>query len=360
MNVISIIMTIFAALGAIDRIFGSKIGLGKEFEKGIILLGQLALSMIGMIIIAPVIAESLSPVFSFVYNQLGIEPSILPASLFANDMGGAPLAKEVAKNSTVGMFNAMIVSSMMGATVSFTIPFALSTLKKSKHKQFTLGLLCGIVTIPIGCIVAGFICKIPVTTLLLNLLPLILFSAIIALGLLYAPNVCIKIFSGLSFIIKAIITFGLVLGIIELLLSTKPIKSAGNMQEAAAICVSAAAILSGAFPLLFIISKVLSKPMALLGNKLNINQNSTLGFVSTLATNATTFEMMNNMDAKGAVLNSAFAVSASFVLADHLAFTLSFSEDYLLPMMIGKVISGLSAILFAIVIFKKTEKNLCD
>ena len=50
MNVLSIIMLVFAILGALDRIIGNKFGLGAEFEKGFMLLGTMALSMIGMII----------------------------------------------------------------------------------------------------------------------------------------------------------------------------------------------------------------------------------------------------------------------------------------------------------------------
>ena len=52
--------------------------------------------------------------------------------------------------------------------------------------------------------------------------------------------------------------------------------------------------------------------MTKLGDKLKINSTSSLAFISNLVTNATTFGMMNEMDRKGTVLNSAFAVS--FVL----------------------------------------------
>lgn len=358
MNVASVIMLIFALLGALDRIIGNKFGIGKEFEKGFLLLGQIVLSMMGMIIIAPVFAQLLSPVFDFVYNVFGIEPSIIPASLFANDMGGAPLAKEIAKNGEIGMYNAMIVSSMMGATVSFTIPFALGCLKKEKHKELILGLLCGIVTIPIGCFVAGLICNLPLGSLLLNLLPLIVFAGIIAAGLFLFPKVCIKIFNVLGILINVIITVGLSLGIIELLLGIKPIASAADATEGALICLNAAVVMSGAFPLLFILSKVLSRPMGLLGKALNIEKTATLGFISSLATNVSTFEMMNHMDRKGAVLNSAFAVSASFVLADHLAFTLVFDSSYLLPMMVGKIVAGVCAVLFALVIYEKVGSKI--
>ena len=358
MNVLSIVMASFAVLGILDRIIGNKFGLGKEFEKGFLLVGELALSMMGMIIVAPIIANLLSDFFNFVYDTLMVEPSIIPASLFANDMGGASLAKEIAQNSVLGMYNAMVVASMMGATVSFTIPFALNCLKKEKHSDLLLGLLCGIVTIPVGCIVAGVICKINFVSLVLNLLPLIIFAVIVAVGLLVVPNVCIKLFNVLGVVIKIIISIGLVLAIIEILFQKKPIALAGDAYEAAQICINAAVVMSGAFPLLFVISKIFAKPMVALGQLLKINSTATLGFVSTLANNVTTFEMMDRMDQKGAILNSAFAVSASFVLADHLAFTLAFEPSYIAPMMVGKIISGLSAILFALLIYKKIKKTV--
>lgn len=360
MNIVSIIMLVFATLGAIDRIIGNKIGIGKEFEKGILLLGQLVLSMMGMIILAPVLAELLSPFFDFIYNTFKIEPSVLPSMLFANDMGGAPFAKEIAKDAELGLFNGMIVASMMGATVSFTIPMALGCLKKEKHKELILGLLCGIITIPVGCFVGGLICGLPILSLLFDLLPLIVFSIITAIGLLLFPKVCVKIFICLGFIIKVMITFGFILGIIDLLLGVKVIEGTADVLAAAEICLNAAVVMSGAFPLLFFISKLFAKPLESLGNRLKINRQSTLGFLSTLANNVSTFEIMNEMDTKGTVLNSAFAVSVSFLLADHLAFTLAFEPSYLLPMMVSKIVSGILAFFVAIWIYKRASNNVRD
>ena len=128
-------MVIFSMLGALDRIFGNKFGLGKEFEKGFLLLGTMSLSMIGMIIISPFISELIKPMLSVIYNRIGIDPSLVPALLFANDMGGAPLAKELAANRDIGMYNALVVSSMFGATISFSIPFALNCVKKDLSGQ---------------------------------------------------------------------------------------------------------------------------------------------------------------------------------------------------------------------------------
>ena len=40
-------MAIFALLGALDRIFGSRFGLGKQFEEGILAIGALSLYISG-------------------------------------------------------------------------------------------------------------------------------------------------------------------------------------------------------------------------------------------------------------------------------------------------------------------------
>ncbi len=50
MSILTIVILVFAAVAAIDYIFGSRLGLGKEFSHAFMLLGTMALSMIGMII----------------------------------------------------------------------------------------------------------------------------------------------------------------------------------------------------------------------------------------------------------------------------------------------------------------------
>ena len=357
MNFVAVFMCVFAVIGAVDRIFGNKIGLGKEFERGFMLFGTMALSMIGMIILAPGIASLLEPLFDFTYKHLGIDPSVIPASVFANDMGGAPLASEIARDPKLGGFNALVVSSMMGATISFTIPFAIGAVKKEKHESVLLGLLCGIVTVPVGCFVSGLMLGINLLTLLFNMLPLVLLSAIIAVGLIFCPNVCVKIFNVFGIFIKVVITAGLALGIIRFLTGYELIRGLDTLESGADVCLNASVVMAGAFPFLYIVGKVLHRPLCRLGKAMNINETSALGFVSTLATNVTTFGMMDEMDRKGTVLNSAFAVSAAFTFAGHLAFTLAFDSSYIAPVMVGKIISGFAALFLAIIIYKRTEKG---
>ena len=99
----------------------------------------MALSMLGMIVVAPAIGQALTPVFDGFYKVFGIDPSVIPASLFANDMGGASLSLEMAADEGLGFFNGLVVSSMMGCTISYTVPFALGIVKKELHGELLLG-----------------------------------------------------------------------------------------------------------------------------------------------------------------------------------------------------------------------------
>lgn len=354
MSVITVVMVVFSMLGALDRIFGCRFGLGKEFERGFMLLGTMALSMIGMIVISPWIAEILSPVFDAVWNLLGIDPSVIPASLFANDMGGAPLAVETAKNSEIGLFNALIVSSMMGCTISFTIPFALGVVDPEFHKPVLLGFLCGIVTIPVGCFFGGLVCGLPLGSLFRNLLPLLIFSGLIACGLFFFPMKCVKVFGIFGTGMKILITIGLALGILRYLTGIEVLPGLASLEEGGLVCLNASAVMSGAFPLMNLLSRILQKPLKILGGRIGINETAALGFVASLATSVTTYGMIHKMDRRGIVLNSAFAVSAAFTFAGHLAFTMAFDAGYVFPMIVGKLIAGVTALLLAMPVEKKT------
>lgn len=356
MNVITMVMLVFSIVGALDRIIGNRFGLGSEFEKGFLMFGKNALSMVGMIVISPWIAEILTPVFQGIWKWFSIDPSVVPASLFANDMGGAQLASQVAVNAQLGKFNGLVVSTMMGVTISFTIPFALGVVNPKSHRWLLLGLLCGVVTVPFGCLIGGMMLQIPFGTLVYNLLPIILFSAIIGFGLFKFPDACVKIFGVFAVFIKIVITIGLAIGIIHFMTDYKLIKNMATLEEGMAICVNASVVMSGAFPLVYVLSKALVKPLGIIVRKLQINEISAVGFLSSLASSITTFGVMDDMDEKGTMLNSAFAVSAAFVFAGHLAFTMALDAAYVPAMIVGKLVAGVLALLLSILVYNRLKK----
>lgn len=357
MDVLSIVFFAFAVLGAIDYVIGNKLGIGKEFERGFMLLGSMALSMIGMIVLAPTLAELMMPVLRFTADVLHLDPSVIPASLLANDMGGAPLSIQVASSEEMGLFNGLIVSAMMGVIISFTVPFALGVVEKEQHGSLFLGLLCGVVAVPFGCFAAGLVCGISIGALLLDLLPIFLMAAVIAVGLMLRPMLCVKIFRAVGFFIKALVIVGLVLGVAEFVLGITIIESLAPVEEGAMICFNASMTLCGAFPLIAVISRLLGRPLRALSRRMGVNETSALGLVANLASNSTVFGMMHKMDDKGVVLNAAFAASAAFVFGSHLAFTKAIDASYLGAMILAKLVAGALALLLATVVYGRVKKK---
>lgn len=355
MDIIKYIMVAFALIASIDRVFGNRFGLGKEFERGLMLTGTTILSMAGMLVLAPAIGDLLAPLCNWFYAFFHIDPSVIPASLLANDMGGAATALIVAKDPALGNFNAFIVSSMMGVTFSYSLPFAMTVVNPEKHNSLFLGFLCGVLTVPVGCFVAGLICSIPLVSLLFSLLPLLLISVVIALGLLLFQKVTLAIFRVFGQFIRIVIILGLALGLFTFLTGIKTLPNLDSYENAAMICVNATAMMTGAFPLIFCLSKVLQKPLRKVGAKLRINEASAMGFVSTIATSTVTFEMMNDMDDRGVLLNGAFAISAGFTFAGHMAFTFALCPQMVGPMIAGKLVSGVAAFAVALLLFKNKK-----
>ena len=356
-EILAWVMAAFAVIGAIDKIFGNKLKLGDEFEKGILTLGPLSLSMLGMMTIAPVLADLLLPVIAPVAEACGFDPSALAGIIIANDMGGAALADSVATDKLLGAFHGLCVAAMLGATVSFTIPVALHSSKKENHNDVLLGLLCGIATIPVGCFVSGLVMGITPLKVLINLAPAIIISLVIVIGLLKFPSGTIKIFSIFGKLIGIVITFGLALGIFQTLTGKVIIENTAPLNESAITVFTICITLAGTFPLIAIISRLLKKPLTALGKKLDLDEASVVGLVATLANSIATMESADKMNKKGRVMNLAFAVSAAFVFGDHLAFTLSYNSEHISAVIIGKLVAGVAALVVASFMVKAKLNN---
>jgi len=353
-EIIMYIMVFFMILGAVDHMLGNKFGLGEKFEEGINSMGALALSMVGIIILAPILAKILSPIVVPVYQALGADPSMFATSLIALDMGGFQLAKQMAINPQAGMFAAVILGSMMGPTIVFSIPVALGIIDKKDHRFLATGVLSGMVTIPIGCFVGGLMMGLPLMMILKNLVPIIIFAVLIALGLWFKPEGMIKGFSVFGQLIVIIGTLGLALGAIQSMIGVTVIPGMGNVKEGIQVVGSIAMTLAGAFTLVFVITKVFKKPLMGMGKVLGMNETAAAGMVATLANNIPMFGMMKDMDDRGKIINVAFSVSAAFVFGDHLGFVAGVAKDMIFPMIVAKLVAGVTAIFVAMFMADRT------
>lgn len=353
-EIIIYIMVFFAVLGALDKIIGNKFGLGEKFEEGIMAIGALAISMVGIIALSPVIANLLKPIVVPIFGFLGADPAMFAGSLIANDMGGAPLAQALAIDPNAGLFGGLIVGAMLGPTIVFTIPVALGIIEEQDRKYLATGVLAGVITIPIGSFVGGLVAGFPLMMVVRNLIPIIIFAILIALGLWKFEDAMIKGFTYFGKFVVAVITIGLGAGIVEQLTGIVLIPGMNPIREGFEIVADIAIVLSGAFPLVYVITKVFKTPLLKLGKVMGMNDVAAAGLVASLANSIPMFGMMKDMDNRGKILNVAFAVSAAFVFGDHLGFTAGFNSAMIFPMIVGKLVGGITAIFVAMFIANKT------
>lgn len=347
------VMAAFAALGAIDRILGNKLGLGKEFEEGILAMGSLALAMVGIIAFAPVLASLLRPVVVPVYQFLGADPAMFAGTILACDMGGGALARELTADPQAAALGGVICGSMLGATIVFTIPVALGILRPADRPFMAKGILAGVITIPVGILAGGLVAGFPVGMVLRNLIPTVLIAALIALGLWKAEKAMIKGFGIFGKGVIAMITVGLGAAIVEALTGFVVIPGMESVEVGFQTVGAIAIVLAGAFPLVHVVTRLLRKPLLKMGRLLGINDTAAAGLIASLANSIATFGMVKDMDDRGKVVNVAFAVSAAFVFGDHLGFTAGFAPEMLPAMIVGKLTGGISAVAVALWLTKK-------
>lgn len=347
------VMGVFAALGALDRIFGNRLGLGKEFENGILAMGSLAMAMVGIIALAPVLASLLRPVVVPVYRFLGADPAMFAGTILACDMGGASLAKELTTDPEAALLGGVLGGSMLGATIVFTIPVAMGILPEEDRPYLAKGVLAGLVTIPVGILAGGLVAGFPLVKVLRNLIPIVLIAAVIALGLWKWEKAMIRGFGWFGKGVVALITVGLAAAIVESLTGFQIIPGLAPIEDGFLTVGAIAIVLAGAFPLVFVITKLLRKPLLRLGKLLGIGDTAAAGLVATLANSIATFGLVKDMDNRGKVVNIAFAVSAAFVFGDHLGFTAGFAPTMLPAMIIGKLAGGVSAVAVALWLTRK-------
>ncbi|QAT43767.1 ethanolamine utilization protein EutH [Aminipila luticellarii] len=368
-SVIVTIMTIFMLVGAIDKIRGNKLGYGEQFDEGFLAMGPLAIAMAGVVAAAPVLSILLRPIISPIYTLVGADPSMFATTLLACDMGGYPLAMQLAENDTLGNFAGLILGSMMGPTIVFTIPVALSIINKKDRPYLAAGILAGLITIPIGCIAGGLVMnmtpyKISLITILINLIPVIVVAGLIVLGLWFKPASMINGFNKFGTAVTVIITIFTAIAIFQYETGIRfplfdimvdPDKNGGviGLESGLLVCGQIACVLVGAFPMVKWITKTFGGTLEKVGGLLGMNDKGSAGMVATLANNIAMFNIMGEMNPKAKLLNVAFAVSAAFVFGDHLGFTAGNNPEMIFPVVVGKLVAGITALILANVLAPK-------
>lgn len=377
-TVIVYIIMICAVIGALAAIKNPDDGIGREFMSGLHAIGHIFVPAAGIMASIPYLTWFIDKFVSPIFQTIGADPAIAATAILATDMGGYQLA-EALKMTNEGWIMAMIVGYMAGATIVFSIPMGLAMLDKRDHKYMALGIMSGVLTIPIGAFIASVLVvlfnteirevisttadspyefAISYAQIFINLLPLLIFVVLIAAGLKFFPRGMVAGFMIFGRVMDAAIKLVLVFSIVEIFtgfFSTvfgawgfHPIMADEADQFRALETAGYIGImLAGAFPMVYLLRKYAAKPLEAAGQKLGLSPIGSAGILATMANILAMFALVKEMPPKDKVINISFAVCAAFMLGDHLSFTANFQPNIILPVIVGKFIAGAIAIGFA-------------
>jgi ethanolamine transporter len=351
------VMLGFSLLGGIDKLLNNRFGLGVKFDEGFKAMGSLALTIIGIYSLSPVIAKGILPLLGPLSTWMNVDPSVFVSSILATDLGAFNTSVEIARDPAIGVFNGAILASTLGATISFTVPVAINLITEDDFQYFAKGILAGIVTVPLGMVISGLMMNIGLGRIVWNLLPVGVFSLIIAYGLIKSQEKTMFVFRWLGKVILGISTFGLILGILDFSLGIVLIEGLISLEEATILVLSISIVLSGAYPMLFFLSRRLHRVLRLVTERYDIDDFSILGLFSSLASCLPMLGVYHEMNWKGKILNAAFAVSGAYVFGGQLGYVTSVAPQAVNAFIIGKLAAGISSIFVALYLIQMEIKG---
>lgn len=353
-QILMVIIAGGAVLGGIDRLLGNKLGYGDKFEEGFRLLGPTALSMAGMICLAPVLADALGRIIVPFYKAIGADPSMF-GSVFAIDMGGYQMAKELAVDGRIGSYAGIVVSAIFGCTLVFTIPVGMGMIQKEDKSFFAKGIMLGLAAMPVGLIAGGILSGLSLKECLHQNIPIFVSALLLLLGLWKIQDKMIKGFCIFAGGIKALVTVGLVLAVVKSLCGWCPVPGLAPIEEAMSVVSSIGVVLLGSLPAAELLRRLLEPVFARLGKKLKVKSQSLTGMLLGLVSAIPAFSMYRDMDSKGKVAVGAFLVSGTSLLAAHMGFTASVEPEMLPALMGGKISGAIAGAVLAMCFQKKAQ-----
>lgn len=377
-----------AIAGCLASVIKPESELGQQFVAGIDSIGPIFLPTAGIMASAPYLTAFVSAVFGSAYSAVGADPAMAATTFIAVDMGGYQLADALAETRESWIM-AMVTGYMAGATIVFSIPVALKMLKKRDRKYLALGVMSGLLAIPIGVFVASAIIAVShpmvreiVSTnadatyqlalswgqIGVNLIPLIIICVALAAGLKFKPDAMIKGFIVFGRMMESALKIVFVLVVVEYFTGVWStlfgsfgfdpiIADEEDAFRALEVAGAIGMMLCGAFPMVYLIRRYLAKPLAKIGGAVGLSSDATAGLLAGSANVLALFSMVKDLRAKDKVICMAFAVCCAFLFGDHLSFTANFQPNLIVVVLAGKLAAGICAIVFAkLLAVKKAEQ----
>ncbi len=367
--------------GAIATVVKEDSGLAQSFHDGIRAMASLFLPVVGLMVSVPYLVIGVENIFGDIFRSIGADPAIAAAVIIPPDCGGYALFLALARSPEVVVI-AVMVAITTASTIAFNIPIGLSILKKEDHSYLALGAMSGFLSIPFAVLItctiliitkpairttftttgaAEYILQLDFLTVFLNLLPIVIFCVLLALGLKFFPKAMVKGFIIFGKVLLSILTLIAAASIIEYYTGIfsrifggwgfDPML--GDEEEsfrAIELLGTIAMMLSGAFPMVYLIRKFCGKGLAKLGALVGLDEVGSAGLLAAMANAVALFSMVKDMSPASKVMAIAFTVCAGYALGDWIAFNVNFQPNLVVPVFIGQLCGGMIGIFFAKVV----------
>ena len=196
-------------IGALDHLCGNRFKLGERFTAALEIFPTLFIIMGGMLAIVPTIAWALHPLGRLVAH-LGIDAGMLPGVVLANDQGAYHLAHQLTADPRIGDFNGQLIGSLLGAHLTGSLPLVVTLTDQREHPILFRGILCGILTIPVGAFAGGLAAGYPLRFVFVNMLPLLVATAVLAFLFRTCTNAVIRATIGCGKVFTKVATVAIV------------------------------------------------------------------------------------------------------------------------------------------------------
>lgn len=345
-QIIKIIVAAGVAAGGADLLMDCRFHIGEKMKEGFGMAGRMMLSIAGIMSLAPFLAALLQPVLVPVFRVIGADPSVF-SILLGCDMGGYQLAMSLAESREVAHMVGLATASMLGGTLTFSIPVGQAMLEPQDMPYFSRGMLYGIAAIPFGSMLGGAWLRIPWKLILINHVPVILLSGVLILGFRFRPGRIVRAVERFGNMISKLGIVGIVVGSISYLTGIEILADFTPIMESMGVVCGMTVVLIGTLPVLELFIRFLEKPLNRIGGRFGLDAVSTSGIIFTMASGVPTFAMMRNMSHRGIVINAAWSVACAAIFGSQLSFVLGVEPEMIVPFLAAKLTAGILALAIA-------------
>ncbi len=353
-----VVMALFMTIGALDKaFFDGRFGYGKEFEKGLNTMGPLTLVMVGIMCAAPALGTALGPSLAEFFLSIGSDPALFPGLILGVDAGGLPLAQTLAKTpEAVGIFGIGLCSTL-ACIMTMPLPFSLAVAQEKSRPYIAKGIVAGIIASPLSMIGVAAACHYDFLTVLRLGAPAFVVSAVLALLLTFCRNATVRFFMVLGRVMIGAFVLLLAAAALEHYFPITLIPGMAKIEPQLTIVGEIGIMLAGAYPMVFFVKRYFSKGLRWLAGGMRVDENAALGMVVSIANPLPMYAMIDSMTNRGKVLCSAFSGPVLCMLGDHLGFMSAYYPEGIVPLIAGKSLAAVAALLIAVLLEKMSPSE---